>query len=328
MKQIDIEKNKQEYIKRFNQALGHREGSKELLNYLLSSRTDFFTSPASASDFLFVYGGLCQYALLLHDELKRMFSTGVFAQTLNFKDAQGKPLVTQEMIDTVALLAPLDNMLLYSTEQKNRKSYDPEVVARLQQQGETVRVDGNGKFVWESYTAYTYDDSMPIGEGIRAISFIQPFMRLKKEEMLAIRWAKGSASSGHDRGAMWATFNQSVLTIAVQNAYTTIRFIVANDNYFDYFNTGNQSYVQQNLSQPAQVQQLNHQPHHQPQVAQVQSTQQQIGNNSNYNTQQHVVQTQPVSVAQTAPNLPHQPQPISTNIQRELEDFDRVMMQK
>lgn len=328
MKQIDIEKNKQEYIKRFNQALGHREGSKELLNYLLSSRTDFFTSPASASDFLSVYGGLCQYVLLLHDELKRMFSTGVFAQTLNFKDAQGKPLVTQEMIDTVALLAPLDNMLLYSTEQKNRKSYDPEVVARLQQQGETVRVDGNGKFVWESYTAYTYDDSMPIGEGIRAISFIQPFMRLRKEEMLAIRWAKGSASSGHDRGAMWATFNQSVLTIAVQNAYTTIRFIVANDNYFDYFNGNNQSYVQQNLSQPAQVQQLNHQPHHQPQVAQVQSTQQQIGNNSNHNTQQHVAQTQSVPVAQTVPNLPHQPQPISTNIQRELEDFDRVMMQK
>ena len=64
MKQIDIEKNKQEYIKRFNQALGHREGSKELLNYL-SSRTDFFTSPASASDFLAVYGGLCQYLLRL-----------------------------------------------------------------------------------------------------------------------------------------------------------------------------------------------------------------------------------------------------------------------
>ena len=256
-----------------------------------------------------------------------MFSTGVFAQTLNFKDAQGKSLVTQEMIDTVALLAPLDNMLLYSTEQKNRKSYDPEVVARLQQQGETVRVDGNGKFVWESYSAYTYDDSMPIGEGIRAISFIQPFMRLKKEEMLAIRWAKGSASSGHDRGAMWATFNQNILTIAVQNAYTTIRFIVANDNYFDYFNGNNQSYVQQNLSQPAQVQQIQHL-NHQPQVAQVQSTQQQIGNNSNYNTQQHVAQTPSIPVAQTTPNFPPQSQPISTNIQRELEDFDRVMMQK
>lgn len=321
MKLIDIEKNKQEYIKRFNEILGHREGSKELLNYL-SSRTDFFTSPASASDFLAVYGGLCQYALLLHDELNRMFSAGVFAQTFNLKDAQGKPLVTKEMIGAVALLAPLDNMLLYTTEQKNRKSYDPEVVARLQQQGETVRVDGNGKFVWESYTAYTYDDSMPIGEGIRAISFIQPFMRLKKEEMLAIRWAKGSASSGHDRGAMWATFNQSVLTIAVQNAYTTIRFIVANDNYFDYFNTGNQSYVQQNLSQPAQVQQVQ-QLNHQPQVAQVQSTQQQIGNNS-YNNQQHVVQTQSAPVI---PNPNSSPQPISEDIQRELEDFDKVMMQ-
>ena len=324
MKQIDIEKNKQEYIKRFNQALGHREGSKELLNYLLSSRTDFFTSPASASDFLAVYGGLCQYALLLHDELKRMFSTGVFAQALNFKDGQGKPLVTQEMIDTVALLTPLDNMLLYSTEQKNRKSYDPEVVARLQQQGETVRVDGNGKFVWESYSAYTYDDSMPIGEGIRAISFIQPFMRLRKEEMLAIRWAKGNASSGHDRGAMWATFNQSILTIAVQNAYTTIRFIVANDNYFDYFNVSNQSYVQQNLSQPAQVQQIQ-QLNHQPQVTQRQPTQQQVGNNSNYNTQQHVVQTQAIPVNS---NLNPSPQPISEDIQRELDDFDKVMMQK
>lgn len=321
MKLIDIEKNKQEYIKRFNEILGHREGSKELLNYL-SSRTDFFTSPASASDFLAVYGGLCQYALLLHDELNRMFSAGVFAQTFNLKDAQGKPLVTKEMIGAVALLAPLDNMLLYTTEQKNRKSYDPEVVARLQQQGETVRVDGNGKFVWESYTAYTYDDSMPIGEGIRAISFIQPFMRLKKEEMLAIRWAKGSASSGHDRGAMWATFNQSVLTIAVQNAYTTIRFIVANDNYFDYFNAGNQSYVQQNLSQPAQVQQVQ-QLNYQPQVAQVQSTQQQIGNNS-CNNQQHVVQTQS---AQVIPNPNPSPQPISEDIQRELEDFDKVMMQ-
>lgn len=321
MKLIDIEKNKQEYIKRFNEILGHREGSKELLNYL-SSRTDFFTSPASASDFLAVYGGLCQYALLLHDELNRMFSAGVFAQTFNLKDAQGKPLVTKEIIGAVALLAPLDNMLLYTTEQKNRKSYDPEVVARLQQQGETVRVDGNGKFVWESYTAYTYDDSMPIGEGIRAISFIQPFMRLKKEEMLAIRWAKGSASSGHDRGAMWATFNQSVLTIAVQNAYTTIRFIVANDNYFDYFNAGNQSYVQQNLSQSAQVQQVQ-QLNHQPQVAQVQSTQQQIGNNS-YNNQQHVVQTQS---AQVIPNPNPSPQPISEDIQRELEDFDKVMMQ-
>lgn len=322
MKLIDIEKNKQEYIKRFNEILGHREGSKELLNYL-SSRTDFFTSPASASDFLSVYGGLCQYALLLHDELNRMFSTGVFAQTFNLKDAQGKPLVTQEMIGAVALLAPLDNMLLYTTEQRNRKSYDPEVVARLQQQGEVVRVDGNGKFVWGSYTSYTYDDSMPIGEGIRAISFIQPFMRLKKEEMLAIRWAKGSASSGHDRGAMWTTFNQSILTVAVQNAYTTIRFIVANDNYFDYFNGNNQSYVQQNLSQPAQIQQIQ-QLNHQPQVAQVQPTQQQIGDNSNYNTQQHVVQTQSAPVI---PNPNSSPQPISEDIQRELEDFDKVMMQ-
>lgn len=314
MKQLDIEKNKQEYIKRFNEALGHREGASDLLNYLLSSRTDFFTSPATASDFLSVYGGLCQYALLLHDELKRIFSTGVFAQSLNLKDAQGKPLVTKEMIDAVALLAPLDSMLLFSTEQKNRKSYDPAVVARLQQQGEMVRIDSNGPFVWESYSAYTYDDSMPIGEGIRAISFIQPFMRLKKEEMLAIRWSKGNAPTGHDRGAMWTTFNQSILTVAMQNAYTTVRFLIANENYFDYFTSANQNpALHQGLS--TKTQKIEQQ---QQEIASLPST-----SNEQFNPTEgiHSSVAQPIEV-----HIPIPPQNISSDIQRDLDAFDKVMM--
>lgn len=315
MKQLDIEKNKQEYIKRFNEALGHREGASDLLNYLLSSRTDFFTSPATASDFLSVYGGLCQYALLLHDELKRIFSTGVFAQSLNLKDAQGKPLVTKEMIDAVALLAPLDSMLLFSTEQKNRKSYDPAVVARLQQQGEMVRIDSNGPFVWESYSAYTYDDSMPIGEGIRAISFIQPFMRLKKEEMLAIRWSKGNAPTGHDRGAMWTTFNQSILTVAMQNAYTTVRFLIANENYFDYFTSTNQNpALHQGLV--TKTQKIEQQ--QQQEIASLTST-----STEQFNPTEsiHSSVAQPIEV-----HIPIPPQNISSDIQRDLDAFDKVMM--
>lgn len=315
MKQLDIEKNKQEYIKRFNEALGHREGASDLLNYLLSSRTDFFTSPATASDFLSVYGGLCQYALLLHDELKRIFSTGVFAQSLNLKDAQGKPLVTKEMIDAVALLAPLDSMLLFSTEQKNRKSYDPAVVARLQQQGEMVRIDSNGPFVWENYSAYTYDDSMPIGEGIRAISFIQPFMRLKKEEMLAIRWSKGNAPTGHDRGAMWTTFNQSILTVAMQNAYTTVRFLIANENYFDYFTSTNQNPAlhQGLLTKTQKIEQQQHQ-----EIASLTST---SAEQFNPTESIHSSVAQPIEV-----HIPIPPQNISSDIQRDLDAFDKVMM--
>lgn len=318
MKQLDIEKNKQEYIKRFNEALGHREGASDLLNYLLSSRTDFFTSPATASDFLSVYGGLCQYALLLHDELKRIFSTGVFAQSLNLKDAQGKPLVTKEMIDAVALLAPLDSMLLFSTEQKNRKSYDPAVVARLQQQGEMVRIDSNGPFVWESYSAYTYDDSMPIGEGIRAISFIQPFMRLKKEEMLAIRWSKGNAPTGHDRGAMWTTFNQSILTVAMQNAYTTVRFLIANENYFDYFTSTNQNpALHQGLV--TKTQKIEQQ--QQQEIASLTSTSTEQFNPTESIESIHSSVAQPIEV-----HIPIPPQNISSDIQRDLDAFDKVMM--
>lgn len=259
---LNIEENKQEYIKRFRKALGHRQGAEELLNYIVSPNRDFFTAPASANDVLSIPGGLCKYALLLNETLEEMFSTGVFAKALEMKDEQGKPLVTKEAIAVSSLLSPLDNMLLFSVEQKNRKSYDPQVIARLQASGETVRVDAKGQYVWEAYNGYTYDDSMPLGDGIRAISFIQAFMPLKKEELLAIRWAKGSATSGHDKGAMWNAFNTSILTVAMQNAAMTVRFLLANEQYYDVFNSSNQSNVysihQNNIhseQQPMPVQQ-------------------------------------------------------------------------
>ena len=47
---LNIEENKQEYIKRFRKALGHRQGAEELLNYIVSPNRDFFTAPASAND--------------------------------------------------------------------------------------------------------------------------------------------------------------------------------------------------------------------------------------------------------------------------------------
>lgn len=55
--ELNVEQNKQEFIKRFRESLGHRQGANELLNFISSSKRDFFTAPASTNDVLSVKGG-------------------------------------------------------------------------------------------------------------------------------------------------------------------------------------------------------------------------------------------------------------------------------
>lgn len=230
MTTINIEQNKQEFISRFNKYIGHRAGASELLDFITSPKRDFFTAPATANDVLSVPGGSCRYALLLHDAMMEMFSSGVFSHAMKLnKD------VTEETIAVVTLLSALDNIMTYVTEYKNRKSHDPAVIERLQAQGEAVKMDSAGPFVWEAYQAYSYDDSMPLGDGVRAISFIQAFMPLKKAELLALRWGRTTFASGHDKGALWSSLNKSILAVALQNAHNTVRFLLANEDYQEYF---------------------------------------------------------------------------------------------
>lgn len=230
MTTINIEQNKQEFISRFNKYIGHRAGASELLDFITSPKRDFFTAPATANDVLSVPGGSCRYALLLHDAMMEMFSSGVFSHAMKLnKD------VTEETIAVVTLLSALDNIMTYVTEYRNRKSHDPAVIERLQAQGEAVKMDSTGPFVWETYQAYSYDDSMPLGDGVRAISFIQAFMPLKKAELLALRWGRTTFASGHDKGALWSSLNKSILAVALQNAHNTVRFLLANEDYQEYF---------------------------------------------------------------------------------------------
>lgn len=230
MTTINIEQNKQEFISRFNKYIGHRVGASELLDFITSSKRDFFIAPATANDVLAVSGGSCRYALLLHDAMMEMFSSGVFSHAMKLnKD------VTEEAIAVVTLLSALDNIMTYVTEYKNRKSHDPAVIERLQAQGEAVKMDSAGPFVWETYQAYSYDDSMPLGDGVRAISFIQAFMPLNKAELLALRWGRTTFASGHDKGALWSSLNKSILAVALQNAHNTVRFLLANEDYQEYF---------------------------------------------------------------------------------------------
>lgn len=254
---LNIEENKQEYIRRFKHYLGHRQGAQDLLDYITSLNVDFFTAPASVKDVLAVPGGSCKYTLMLHDVLDEMFSTGAFSYAKLFKDDYGKPMVTDEMIAAVALLSGLDNVKMFDVELKNRKSYDPQVILRMQQQGEGVKLDAKGQYVWEQYEAYVYDDKAPLGTGVKALAFAEK-IKLTLEERLALRWGHGG--SGQDKGAMYSAKTSSILTIATQIAHETVYFLLANQNYISNYignygvskrlgaNNGNTSTIQKNTS--------------------------------------------------------------------------------
>lgn len=229
---LNIEENKQEYIRRFKHYLGHRQGAQDLLDYITSPNVDFFTAPASVKDVLAVPGGSCKYTLMLHDVLDEMFSTGAFSYAKLFKDDYGKPMVTDEMIAAVALLSGLDNVKMFDVELKNRKSYDPQVILRMQQQGEGVKLDARGQYVWEQYEAYVYDDKAPLGTGVKALAFAEK-IKLTLEERLALRWGHGG--SGQDKGAMYSAKTSSILTIAIQIAHETVYFLLANQNYISNY---------------------------------------------------------------------------------------------
>lgn len=243
---LNIRKNEREYIRRFKESFKNREGAEELLKFITDPKRDFFTAPATANSFLSVRGGLCQYALMMNDVVNDIFKSQPFLSILN--DPSEK--ITKETIDVVTLLSPLDNLMLFTTEIKNRKNYDQSVFMEAQARGESIKFDSKGQYVWEAYESYAYDDSLPLGNGVRAISFIQAFMKLTKKELLAIRWGGIDYASGQDRGAMYTALNSNPLILAMQNANMTVQFLLGNEKYFDRFNDDSENLNNQQFSNP------------------------------------------------------------------------------
>jgi hypothetical protein len=52
------------------------------------------------------------------------------------------------------------------------------------------RKNSHGK--WEAYKAYAIDDQLPFGHGEKSVYIINSFMKLTREEAMAIRWHMGA----------------------------------------------------------------------------------------------------------------------------------------
>ena len=153
---------KEEFIKIYTENIV-REGSDKLLDYLLSSQSDFFTAPASTRFHGSYEGGLLEHSInvyyCLRDYLERQRVKDIY--NLEYSD---------ESIAIVSLLHDLCKVNCYVKGTRNVK-------------------DKAG--VWQQVPTYEYSDDMPYGHGEKSVYIVSGFMRLSREEAFAIRYHMG-----------------------------------------------------------------------------------------------------------------------------------------
>ncbi len=139
-----------------------RDGADKLLDYLLSSKCDFFEAPASTKFHCAYEGGLCDHSLNVYDCLKSYLeSDRVKDWGLNY---------SEETIAIIALLHDLCKTNTYTVSMRNKK-------------------DDSGKWIQVPY--FDYNDTLPYGHGEKSVYIISGFMRLTRDEAMAIRWHMG-----------------------------------------------------------------------------------------------------------------------------------------
>lgn len=153
--------DKQEFIGIFKEKIT-REGSDRLLEFL--EKSDFFTAPASTRYHGAYEGGLLRHSLNVYECLVEYLARERVQEKYGLN-------VSEETAAIVALLHDICKVNFYTMSTRNAKN------------------DQTGQ--WEKVPYYTINDTLPYGHGEKSVYMISGFMRLSREEAMAIRWHMG-----------------------------------------------------------------------------------------------------------------------------------------
>ena len=153
--------DKEEFIKIYTEKIT-RDGSERLLNFL--EKSDFFTAPASTRFHGAYEGGLLRHSLNVYECLTAYLARERVQQKYGLN-------VSEETAAIVALLHDLCKVDFYTVSSRN------------------VKNDATGQ--WEKVPYYTINDTLPYGHGEKSVYMISGFMKLSREEAMAIRWHMG-----------------------------------------------------------------------------------------------------------------------------------------
>ena len=165
-----------------------REGAKEFLDYLCSSKSDFFTAPASTRFHGNYQEGLCEHSIHVYECLKDYLSRERVQTEYGMK-------YSDETIAIVALLHDVCKINVYKTSYRNKK------------------IDNE----WQQVPYYEFEDKIPYGHGEKSVYMITPFMKLSREEAFAIRYHMGFSSTEPANNVGY-TFEHYPLAFALSTA--------------------------------------------------------------------------------------------------------------
>ena len=191
---------KEEFIEIFRGTI-HREGAEALLDYL-ENRSDFFTAPASARYHGAYPGGLCEHSLNVYHCLVDYLARPRVQELYGVE-------ASQESIAIAALLHDLCKIDFYTQSFRN------------------VKNDQTGQ--WEKKPFYTIDEKLPYGHGEKSVYIISGFMKLKREEAMAIRWHMGF-SGPEDARVVGQALSQYPLAFALATADMEATYFLEGDD--------------------------------------------------------------------------------------------------
>lgn len=179
---------KEEFIEIFRENI-HRPGAAELLDYL-ENKSDFFTAPASTKFHGAYAGGLCEHSVNVYDCLCDYLARPRTQELYGLE-------YSQETAAVVALLHDICKTGCYKAGTRN------------------VKNEATGQ--WEKVPTFFYEDNLPYGHGEKSVYIISGFMRLTREEAMAIRWHMGF-SGGEDKNMVGKALEQYPLAFALSVA--------------------------------------------------------------------------------------------------------------
>ena len=160
---------REEFIELYTQHI-RREGSGALLDYL-QNKSDFFTAPASAKFHGAYAGGLCEHSVNVYHCLRDYLERDRVRELYGLE-------YPEESVALVSLLHDVCKTGCYKPGSRNVKGPD-------------------GK--WQSVPTFFYEDSLPYGHGEKSVYILSGFLRLTREEAMAIRWHMGFSGPEDNR---------------------------------------------------------------------------------------------------------------------------------
>ena len=189
---------KEEFIEIFKQHIT-RPGADQLLDYL-ENKSDFFTAPASARYHSAYEGGLCEHSINVYHCLVDYLARPRVQELYGLE-------YTDESIAIVALLHDLCKIGCYKAGTRNVK-------------------DATGK--WQTVPTYNFDDPLPYGHGEKSVYIANGFIRLNREEAMAIRWHMGF-SGPEDNRMVGQALSKYPLAFALSTADMEASYFLENE---------------------------------------------------------------------------------------------------